>query len=184
MLNKGSSAMEILVMMVLVVITSGVILLLVNAGILTVKADSSSEPILNAEFIPLGREGSLVVKEFMFCADVDDLFHCGDPKVVFKLGEDIHFRFLVESSTYEGNVMLLENYRVKGPDGKVLLDVDEKNTYHFDVASRERMEQIYFKDHLVSEEGDASGVYTFELIVENPLLNKRVTLTEEFEIER
>ena len=93
-----------------------------------------------------------------------------------KLGEDIHFRFLVESSTYEGNVMLLENYRVKGPDGKVLLDVDEKNTYHFDVASRERMEQIYFKDHLVSEEGDASGVYTFELIVENPLLNKSIIL--------
>jgi hypothetical protein len=178
--HKGGIATEVLVMMVLVVLTSGIILLLVNTGVVTVKADANYEPILNTEFIPSGRGGSLVIKEFKFCSGVDESYNCIDPKVVFDVGQEVHFRFVVQSSTYDGNVILVENYRVRGPNGDILLDVDSKNDFNFDVKSKDVVERIHFKDFIYSEDGDQKGDYTLELLMVNPLLNKEVTLVEKF----
>ena len=171
--------MEILVRMILVVLTSGVILLLVNTGVITVKAQSN-EPILNTEFIPLGREGSLVIKEFKFCENVDESYNCINEKNSFNLGDEVHFVFKVESSTYDGDIMLVENYQLIDLAGNILLDVDEENNYNFDVKSQEKKELITFKDYFIVNEGSLTGDYKLNLVIENPLLNKRATLSKSF----
>lgn len=174
--------MEIIVMMILVVLTSAVILFLIQSGIITVKADAEDVQLLNANFIPYTREGSLLVKEFQFCSFVDESYLCLSPQDSFPSGEAVHFRFVVESSTYQGEIMLVENYRLKGPDGKVLLDVEEEANFYYEMKSKENMESIKFKDYFFMADYLAKGEYTLELIIENPYLNKKVNMVKRFRL--
>jgi hypothetical protein len=182
--KKGKVAMEILVMLVVIVITSAILLLLIQGGIITVKAENEQVPILNTEFIPMGREGYLTIKDFKFCDFVDNNYNCIGESEDFFLGSEIHFVFVVESSTYNGDIMLVENYRIKSPEGNVLLNVDEKNNFNFDITSKERKELITFKDFFIvgSELGESE--YTLELVINNPLLNKKTTLVKKFKMKR
>ena len=59
---------------------------------------------------------------------------------------------------------------------------DEMLVMIFEMISDKEVQEVYFKDYLVIEKGDKEGKYVLELVVENPLLNKKVTLVEEFEI--
>ena len=180
--KKGKVAMELLIMLITVVVTSAIIFLLVQAGVLTVKMEAEQTSVLNTEFIPMGREGSLAVKDFNFCGFVNLNYQCIDEKEEFSLGSEVHFIFIIESSTSNGDIMLVENYMIKGPEGDVLLDVDEKNNFHFDIVSKERQELVTFKDFFVVGEELLEGEYTLELFVENPLLNKKTTLIKKFMI--
>lgn len=182
-MNKKASVTELLVMLILVVLTSAVILYLVHSGIISVKADAEQTPLLNAEFIPVGREGYLALTDFQFCDFVDSGFNCINPTNTFHLGSSIHFLFHIESSTYNGEIMIIENYRIKSPSGKLLLDAEEKNNFHFDTTSKEKKEIATFKDYFTVTEGNELGTYTLDLILENPLLNKKTTLTKTFTIE-
>mgnify|MGYP005672969413 CR=1 FL=1 len=65
--NKGKVIVELLVMLVVIVITSALILYLVQSGTISVKAENNQVSILNTEFIPMGREGYLAIKDFKFC---------------------------------------------------------------------------------------------------------------------
>lgn len=179
--KTGNAAIELLVMLVIIVITSGVILYLVHSGIIAVKAEHEEVPILNAEFIPFVREGYLTVKDFRFCSSIDEQYNCL-PEQQFSFGEKIYFTFVVESSVYNGEVLIVENYRIKGSDGRVLLDVDEKNNFHFDINSRNKHELIKFKDYFVVNRSWPSGMYTLELVIKNPLLDKTATLTQDFAV--
>lgn len=177
----GKIITEILVFMIMIVLTSGVILLLVQSGIITVKAENEQVPILNAEFIPMGREGSLAIKSFKFCGDVDNNYNCIGEKKEFSIGDKVYFTFIVESSNYGGEVKIAENYRLLGPANQVLLEVDDSNNYNFN-SQNNKAEEINFKDYFVTEEGDPAGKYTINLIIQNPLINKKVTLTKEVNI--
>ncbi len=172
--------MEIVIFLIVVVLTSALVLFLVQSGIVTVKAESEDVSVLNAEFIPVGREGYLAIKEFQFCGAIDDLYNCLEEKSTFQVGEEVHFRFIVESSIWNGEAMIVENYRLKSPSGEVLLDVDEESNYHFNLQSAKKKEDIYFKDYFIINPGSEAGEYTLELVVENPLLNKKATLTKMF----
>ena len=182
--QHGSIMMELFIFLIVILLTSATVLFLVQSGILQVRAVGDEAPILNMEFIPVGREGILAMKEFQFCGQVNEQYQCLDPKETFMIGEEVHFRFVVESSTSSGEVMLVENYRLKGPDGKVLLDVDTKNNYNYNLLSKEKIQDIYFKDYIISEAGDPLGVYTAEFVIEHPLLNKKVTLRKQFTLEQ
>lgn len=175
---RATVMMELLIFVITVVLTSVLVLFLVQTGVIAVQADGSEavEPILNAEFIPLAREGTLAVKEFQFCDSVNEFYQCGQEKSNFVLGEEVHFRFVVESSAYNGEVMLVENYRLLAPDGKVILDVDEKNNFYFNQPSSKKTEQVTFKDYFIAGYELADGEYTLELQLENPLLNKNVAI--------
>ena len=70
--KRGKVITEILVMMIVIMLTSAIILFLVQSGLITVKAEGEQAPVLNTEFIPLGREGYLAVKDFKFCIYVDE----------------------------------------------------------------------------------------------------------------
>ena len=177
-MKQASLIIEMLVLMILVVLTSGIVLFLVQSGILTVKAENEAVPILNAEFIPLVREGYLTVPEFQLCSRIDRSYTCLQEKENFVLGEEVHFRFVVESSVFNGEVMIIENYRLLDPSGKVILDVDEQNNFHFDALSSDETEKITFKDYFVAGYELAEGEYSLELYVDNPLLNKNVKITK------
>lgn len=181
--RKAGIVVQLLVMMILVVLTSAVIFYLVQSGIITVKAEEESVPLLNAEFIPIAREGYLSIEEFKFCDYVDQDFTCINQDKHFFFNNEIHFTFVVESSTYNGEVMILENYRIKSPSGKTLLDAEQKNNFHYDIRSKEKKELITFKDYFIIGSGTETGAYTLELIIENPLLNKKKTLSQEFLLE-
>ena len=180
MKKKGKIAVQILIILVVLVATSAVIFLLVQYEVIKVK-ELEGASVLNMEFIPYMREGYLVVKEFKFCEDVGETYECVGEKESFELGDKVYFRFVIESSTVDGEVMLVENYRVKGPEGNVLLEVDERNNYYFDMKSKEETEDIFFKDFFVIERGE-EGEYTLELILSNPLLNKRVQIIKTFNL--
>lgn len=178
MINKKASITEFMVLLIMIVLTSATVLFLVKSGIVSVRADAADVPILDAEFIPVGREGYLAIKEFQFCEDVDEQYNCINEKDSFNIGEEVHFRFVVESSTANGEVMLVENYRIKSPDGLILLDVNEQNSYNFNIHSKSKQELISFKDFFIVNPGSDHGQYTLELIIENPLLSKKTTLVK------
>ena len=172
-----------MVMLIVAVLTSALILSLVHFGVLSVRAESEEVSILNTEFIPFGREGYLTVKEFDFCSSVDDKYNCLEPKEEFGYNQPINFRFVVESSSSNGEIMLIENYRLIDPNGNVLLDVDEKSNYNLDLKSSGDTELIYFKDYFVVNFGAPAGEYTLELLIENPLLTKNAALVKKVRIE-
>ncbi len=187
--KKAKVEFEVLLFMIALVIVSALVLWAVQSGIVTVRADGAGEkPILNAEFIPYGREGFLAVKEFQFCSAVDEKYNClgengeSGEKEEFKVGEEVHFRFVVESTTVYGKVTLTENYRVKGPDDSVLLEVDDNSNFNFESEGGDKVQRVYFKDFIITEKGDARGKYTLELMMNNPLLEKKAVLVKEFEV--
>ena len=183
-MNKhGSIMMELFIFLIVILLTSATVLFLVQSGILQVRADTGDVPILNMEFIPVGREGTLAIKEFQFCGRVNEQYQCIDPKETFIIGDEVHFRFVVETSTFNGEVMLVENYRLRDPSGKIVLGVDTKNNFHFEDASREKTESLVLKDYFITGINGQQGTYTLELILENPLLMKTVTLSKNFELE-
>jgi hypothetical protein len=178
--KKGGIAIEVLVMLVVVVITSAVIFFLVSKGIVSVKADVNREPLLNTEFVPVGREGSLAIKEFSFCDFVGENYQCVGKGNDFPVSDDIYFVFVVEVSPYNGQVMLVENYRLKDPSGRLLLDVDEKNNFNFEIKSNKQKELIAFKDYFILSPDAELGEYTLELVMENPLIDRRATIVKTF----
>lgn len=183
-MNKsGKVITEILVLMVVIVLTSAIILFLVQSGLITVKAEGEQAPVLNTEFIPLGREGYLTVKDFKFCIYIDENYNCLLEKDSFFQGDEVHFFFVVESTTANGEIMLIENYRLKDPSGKVLVDIDAKNNYHFEMSSKDKQETVSFKDYFTLADNSEPGEYTLELVLENPLLNKKATLSKTFLVE-
>ena len=179
-MNKKATIAQLLGLLITVVLTSAGILLLVQAGIITVRAEST-ESVLNTEFIPLGREGSLNLREFRFCGMVDAQLRCIEEKTSFKVGENVYVVFVVESSTYNGQVLLARNYRIKNPNGEVILDVDAKNNYNFDLHSGKEKELVTFADYFTLT--DEVGEYSLDVIVNNALLDKKITATKRFKVE-
>jgi hypothetical protein len=78
--------------------------------------------------------------------------------------------------------MLVENYRIKGPTGELLLEVDESNNFNFDLTSNKETEDVTFKDFFIVNQGLPEGQYTMELFIENPLLTKKTTLVKKFQV--
>ena len=184
-MNTHASAMvELLILLTAVVLTSGGILFMIKTGVLNVRAEgSASSEVLNTEFIPYAREGYLAVKEVKFCTFVDKSFHCFDERTQFRRGEKVYVVFLAESSTLNGEALLARNYRLRNPQGRTLLELDEKNSYRFDVKSEKKQEFVAFADYFATAENYFPGEYTLEIVIENPLLNKKVVRSERFMLE-
>lgn len=179
--KKAKIELEILIFMIIILLVSGAIFGMIRAGILSVRPGAEQVSVLNTEFIPFNREGSLALKNFNFCAWVDEQYVCADPRSAFSFGEAVRFTFGVESSPYNGAIKLVENYQVVSPSGKVILEAEDKSSFNFDLKSNKATELVSFKDYFIINSGE-SGTYTLNLIMYNPLLDKRVTLTKEFEV--
>ena len=182
MFKRGRIEIEVFMVLITMVFTSAIILLLVYSGTITVKEDVSTEPILNTEFLPAGREGFLAVKDFAFCSYVDENLNCLSRQQEFSPLENVYVRFVVESSTFGSQVMLSRNYRIRNPLGNVVLEAEQKNAYHFELSSVKKTENIIFADFFVMGEDAVPGEYTLDAIVENILLGEKVTLTQKFMI--
>jgi hypothetical protein len=178
--KKAKIEIELFIVLIAVALIVGGLLLLIQSGIISVKADSSE--ILNTEFIPMGRQGSLLIQNFYFCDNVNEDYLCLGEKREFELGSEVHFLFMVQSSTFNGDIKLVENYRIRNPNGDIILDVDQKNNLHFDISSKERVEMVTFKDYFKLGYDLPLGEYTLELVIENPLLDKKVVRSEKFRV--
>ncbi len=179
--KKASAMVELLVLLVVAVLSSAVVLLLVRGGVLEVKSTPAEyEQVLNAEFLPYGEAGYLAVKESKLCGFVDTSFRCFDEKNEFQRGEKVYLVFLVESSTAQGQVQVVRNYRLLDPAGRVLLQLDQRNSYQFVQQSEKDFESVAFADFFATAADNLPGEYVLEVIVENPLLEKKVILTERF----
>tara|TARA_Y100000034_G_C6787907_1_gene352548 strand:- start:404 stop:931 length:528 start_codon:yes stop_codon:yes gene_type:complete len=164
------------------VLISSLILTLIKFGIIDIESSpDESKSLLNTEFLPY-RGGSLTINDFQFCDSVNDNYQCLYSSNSFFQGDAVHFRFSVETSSYQGKIMLVENYQIRNPDGKMIFTVDLANNFHFDLLSENEQEIINFKDFFNVGDDIPLGTYSLDLIMENPLLNKKVTLTKEFEI--
>jgi hypothetical protein len=178
--RKANAVLETMLLLVAVIVTSGVVLLLVQTGVLEVRADTVQPNVLNTEFIPLGREGFLALKEFKFCQYVNNDFVCVNEGNFFVRGSDIYVLFLMESSPYNGEVMLVRNYQIKNSNGEIVLNLDEKNNYDFEQFSKKEKESVAFADYFGTDASDEVGEYTLDVMIENPLLNKRLVVSKKF----
>ena len=181
--KKGSVIIELLIILAVMAITSAVVLLLINSGVISLRTDYEPVQVLNTEFIPVGRAGHLAVREFSFCEGIDDQYICINQRDRFSFGEEIHFKFLLETSTADGQVLVVKNYKVKGPSGELLLDADAKDNFYFEIKSKKKLEIITFKDFFVLLGDGERGEYTLELLLENPLIDKRTTLVKKFVVQ-
>ena len=170
-MKSAKIEVQILVFLIIIVLTSASVLSLIYFGIISPK-ESSGEGVLNTEFVPLGREGYLAVKDFKFCEYVDEKYRC-KAKEVFSKGDKVNFAFALESTVQNGVVMIVENYRVKSPSGKVLLEAEDKDNFNYEMNSSKPIESVVFKDYFVLVE-DEKGEYSLELVLENPLIGKKV----------
>ena len=152
MSKKGKIEIEVFIVLITMVFTSAVILLLVYSGAITVKGGVSAEPVLNTEFLPVGREGFLAVKEFAFCNYVDADLNCLSRQNEFGKTENVYVWFVVESSVIDGQIMLLRNHKITDPLGKVVLQNEQKNAYNFELQSSKHAEKAVFADFFVMED--------------------------------
>ncbi len=183
MRKKGRVEIEMFMILITVVLTSAVILLLVKSGTIKVKDEIVAEPILNAEFLPAGKDGFLAVKEVNFCSYVDENLNCVSEQQKFNPTDNVYVRFVVQSSTLDNQAILVRNYRIRNPLGEVVLEADQKNTYNFDLTSSKNAEDIVFADFFVMGVDAVQGEYILDVIVENSLLDKTVTVSKKFMIE-
>lgn len=178
--KNGKIEIEVFIILITIVVTSAVILLLVKSGTVEVKEEVVTEPVLNTEFLPVGREGFLAVKDFAFCGYVDADLNCFSRQEEFGKTENVYVWFLVESTAYNNQILAARNYRIRDPTGTVIFEADNKNTYNFELSSEKKTEQVIFADYFVMGEDAVAGEYTLDVIVENPLLGKKVTLSKKF----
>lgn len=183
-MNKtGKSLAGFLGVLIVIAMTSATMFLLVRYGIVEVKERGETE-VLNMDFIPFVREGYLVLEDFKFCDSVDEGYNCKGESSRFFSREEVYFRFIIGSSVSEGEVKLVENYRLKNPQGEVLLEAEQKDNYYFEMKSGKEKELVYFKDYFTLGSELEEGEYTFELLMENPLLSKKVSVVKKLEVKR
>jgi hypothetical protein len=180
--TKANVVTQIFVLLIIVVATSAVVLIFIKIGIIPPHPDNEQVEVLNTEFIPFEREGVVAISGFAFCNGVDSQFKCLTPTREFRLGQQIHFRFAVESSTSSNQVYLIENYRIRGPDNQILLDIEDENNFYVEKPSNKAMETVTFRDYFTVTQDQPTGEYTLELLITNPLLKKKTTLVERFEV--
>src|SRR3989344_1402087 len=178
--KKGRIEVELFIVLITIVVTSAVMLLLVKSGTIEVKDDVITEPVLNAEFLPAGREGFLAVKDFAFCGYVDEDLNCIGRQEEFGKTENVYVWFVVESTVTDGQVMLLRNYKMSNPLGEVVLQAEQKNGYNFELSSSRNKENVVFGEFFVLGEDAIIGEYTLDIILEDLLLEKKITLTKKF----
>ncbi len=178
--KNGELAKEALLMLVTVVLTSALVFSLLHFGILKVDGSATHQDILNTEFLPFDRGGELAVKNFRFCNEVSSELGCMSVQESFILGEEVHFFFEVMSTVYNGDLLLVENYELVAPDGRVILAIDEKNDFYFETTSSSSREIVYFDDYFVLGASEDPGIYTLNVVIKNPIIDKQIVLSEQF----
>jgi hypothetical protein len=179
--KQAKIMVQLLILLVIIVISSAVILTLVKYGVLTPK--ESDVQILNTEFIPVREEAVFTLEEFKFCAYIDEDFNCLDARDVFERGQEVYAHFIITSSTSNGEIFFNRNYRLKDSQDNLIFDFDSGNTYQFSMMSTNTDEQIVTGDLIPTFTSYPTGVYSLDLVVENPLLNKQFTITRQFTLE-
>ena len=69
---------------------------------------------------------------------------------------------------------------MRNPLGEVVLQAEQKNAYNLELSSRRDTEKVVFGEFFVLGEDIISGEYTLNVIIENALLNKKITVTKKF----
>lgn len=184
--KKAAMAKEALIILITVVLTSALVFGLVKFGVVNVQeveASNTGASMLNAEFMPFGRSGNVVIQNFRFCDYFASLDGCKEEVLTFYQGEEVYFFFEIVTNPFNGDIILVENYRLRAPNGKVILEVEEKNNYYFELSSNKDEETIFFTDYFVLGRYTDPGEYALDLVVKNSLLDKEVTFSQTFQVE-
>src|SRR3989344_2235337 len=126
-IKKGGIVTQILVMLILVIITTAVILYLVQTGIISPKPAGEEVDILNANFIPIGNDGVLVIKQLDLCRAVDDQLNCYVKTETFSIRDPLYIRALVTSTAVNSKLSLVRAYKITDFSGNVVLKLDQEN---------------------------------------------------------
>jgi hypothetical protein len=190
--RKGGLAIESLALLVTALISSALVFYLVQSGVVSVSGSgdgtsvsNSQSEFLNIEYLPISKGGTLVIQDFSLCYNEDvnkETLKCKQERELFFLGDEVHFSFSVISSSYLGSIELLENYRLRGPDNEILLDVNSRDDYEFATDTEESIQQVYFEDYFILDSVDPIGEYTLELVVKNNLIGKETVVRKKINV--
>ncbi len=174
--KKALTSSEGIVVAIIILLVVTTMFLLSYLGVIPARKYEPVE-VLQADFIPYQREGKLSITEVKLCEALDTQKNCINEKTTFTKPTTVSIRAVVETSPTNGKVFLLENYRVRGPDGLVILTAD--SDLPFEMDSSLASQEVLFTDFFSLAEDLSAGPYTFELVITNPLLNQEATSTSE-----
>ena len=177
--KKGVSSVEFLVVSIIILISALSIFLLTSLGIIPVK-DYEQVDVLNLEFLPYVNDGTLAIHDLQLCESIDFDKSCIIERNTFYVGETVSLRFVAETSALDGQVFLLENYRLRGPDGVVLLTGE--NEFPFESETSDDEQFVLFTDFFVLRDDFFTGEYTLEVVLKNPYLSKEITVLRRFDV--
>ncbi len=181
------SVLSLLVALIIVLATSAGVFFLVRTGVLPVAPQQQGQeerlilPIQEAVQLP--KENALKITEIKLCEQVNLHLDCINEKTAFKRGETVYFTLLVETTVISNNVRLIANFGINDENGKPILAVEEQNEFPISAKSIGKTEQLRLQNSFTFEESDQPGAYILEIVVANPLINKKASKTKEFMIE-
>lgn len=179
--KKAFTAMEGVVVGIILLLIVTTMFLLSYLGVIPQRKYENTE-VLQADFIPYVREGKLVITDLKLCEALDAQKNCVNEKTTFTTPATVSVRAVVETTSTNGKVFLLENYVVRRADGTVVMAAD--SDLPFEMDSQMDNQQVLFTDFFTVSESMPTGRYTFELIVKDQLMNREVTAVRELKVER
>ncbi len=171
---------RVMIVLVLLLVGSSLVLILINSGVVSVRADSNYQDvqILNTQFIPVIDNFILKIKDFTFCKKVDlAVFDCLESSRMFHPGEQVNFLFIVKGNLGQ-EVEVVEDYALIDPDGVRILDFQQGGNLQAKLVPRQ---DLTIADYFVLSPDAPVGEYTLELLIR--VRGKEVKQKERFIVE-
>ena len=159
-----SIIVKVMMVLILLVVGSSLILVLINSGLVSVRAqaDYENEQVLNMEFIPVIDDFVIKIKDFTFCQKVDlSVFNCLGSERVFHPGEQVNFLFIVRSNLAK-EVEVIEDYALIGPFDERILDFQQGGNLKVKLLPDK---DLTIADYFTLSEDALVGEYTLELLL-------------------
>ena len=171
-MNKnGKVVVEILIFMIAVVMISAGVLFLIKTGFLNPQPENSEVNLLNTEFLPTGRDAGISLMEFDVCSYIQTNLFCSK-KDYFYTGETVFVRLIVGTSFTNGEAILDRKYTLLNSENQNILTLEASDNYQISVGNDE---PLMVTDEFILPEDLEEGTYLLDVLIENPLINKKVS---------
>ena len=138
---------------------------------------------ISVTYLFFSNKSTLELKEFSTCKTISEDYVCSE-KNVFNFGDKIMLLFIVESSSKDGQINLIENYVVRNTKREIIYDSSSKESFELNIKTDKKKESVSAVDAFFVHGSDEYGEYEVELTVKNPIFEKEIKEIKTFMIEK